>query len=679
MDFENLSWNEVWAWLEAEESWQMEQGPRGKGWQTYFLPKGVTRGGRFRNRVDYFDSKSLVRRHLAGRLAGGASSGQLVKETDASKAALGARNLAGDAEPGAKPSRKRKLKISTDASKSAAPAAELLIKSTAVEEAVPVNSEAAVNSLEASPTPFTQDVEQTAAKATVAAAVSTDAAEDPERAAAPAKRARRAKGDMRTKRNPKEPKEPNPIVQAETKQVQEHEKHDSGKETEISAKQAESLEVQQHTSRGVGTEHLLVSSAAAGAAAVAPASSPCLPCEGGSAKTTRPEAAEVPASPKHQSGKEPQTPEVPVCPKHDSGTEPQSPTSRRVLEAEHASRTLGTEQLHFGIALAASPVASPRLLAVAQTPIKQTKLYQELSPQELELAEKVMSLKDRIDTFEATNTSSEADALAMLKELEDLGPLSLEILRATLVGKAVNALRKRVKNAAVRGSAHSLLLTWKDLAVGSLVHPDEMTEDCAVPLGGCAFSCAHLWSPLPSPIEASPPAKAPPTLAASPRTPAKRSFPTPDKQSLSPPSVAHPDAGQRASYTKVADAVKRRKVPTEQASHFLPLRRPPMSRKVVPQPAKPVVDGHAVAARVAADGLLKRLATNDFTLELDSGESVLLQCDLENGVTSLRNVCSMDGWRWVSDDKIAEAMAFWKALCDAKSRELPVAHDESIA
>merc|ERR1740130_21648 len=62
---EKLSWDEVWPGLESQ-GWQIEQGPRGKGWQTYYLPPGIKRGAGFKNRVDYFDSKSLVLKYLSG-------------------------------------------------------------------------------------------------------------------------------------------------------------------------------------------------------------------------------------------------------------------------------------------------------------------------------------------------------------------------------------------------------------------------------------------------------------------------------------------------------------------------------------------------------------------------------------------------------------------------------------
>lgn len=56
-------WTEVWARLETE-GWTIERGPRGKTFQTYYMPPGVKRGPGKKNRVDYFDSKTLVLRHI---------------------------------------------------------------------------------------------------------------------------------------------------------------------------------------------------------------------------------------------------------------------------------------------------------------------------------------------------------------------------------------------------------------------------------------------------------------------------------------------------------------------------------------------------------------------------------------------------------------------------------------
>ncbi|CAE8659325.1 unnamed protein product [Polarella glacialis] len=58
-----LSWQQVWPRLEAE-GWRLEYGPRGASKQVYYLPKGVNRGAGTKNRVDYFDSQTLVMQHL---------------------------------------------------------------------------------------------------------------------------------------------------------------------------------------------------------------------------------------------------------------------------------------------------------------------------------------------------------------------------------------------------------------------------------------------------------------------------------------------------------------------------------------------------------------------------------------------------------------------------------------
>lgn len=61
---EKLPWDETWQSLESE-GWRIEQGPRGKSWQTYYMPPGVKRGPGFKNRIHYFDSRACVLRHLS--------------------------------------------------------------------------------------------------------------------------------------------------------------------------------------------------------------------------------------------------------------------------------------------------------------------------------------------------------------------------------------------------------------------------------------------------------------------------------------------------------------------------------------------------------------------------------------------------------------------------------------
>lgn len=57
------SWELLWAQLHVK-GWRLETGPRGNQTQTYYMPPGVTRGPGARNRIDYFDSKAMVLRHL---------------------------------------------------------------------------------------------------------------------------------------------------------------------------------------------------------------------------------------------------------------------------------------------------------------------------------------------------------------------------------------------------------------------------------------------------------------------------------------------------------------------------------------------------------------------------------------------------------------------------------------
>lgn len=57
------SWHMLWAQLHVK-GWRLETGPRGNQTQTYYMPPGVKRGPGAKNRIDYFDSKAMVLRHL---------------------------------------------------------------------------------------------------------------------------------------------------------------------------------------------------------------------------------------------------------------------------------------------------------------------------------------------------------------------------------------------------------------------------------------------------------------------------------------------------------------------------------------------------------------------------------------------------------------------------------------
>jgi len=57
------SWHMLWAQLHVK-GWRLETGPKGSQMQTYYMPPGVKRGPGAKNRIDYFDSKAMVLRHL---------------------------------------------------------------------------------------------------------------------------------------------------------------------------------------------------------------------------------------------------------------------------------------------------------------------------------------------------------------------------------------------------------------------------------------------------------------------------------------------------------------------------------------------------------------------------------------------------------------------------------------
>lgn len=59
------SWDALWAQLERR-GWRTEFGPKGNGQQIYYMPPRVLRKPPAKCRADYFDSKTLVVRHLLG-------------------------------------------------------------------------------------------------------------------------------------------------------------------------------------------------------------------------------------------------------------------------------------------------------------------------------------------------------------------------------------------------------------------------------------------------------------------------------------------------------------------------------------------------------------------------------------------------------------------------------------
>jgi len=60
-----------------------------------------------------------------------------------------------------------------------------------------------------------------------------------------------------------------------------------------------------------------------------------------------------------------------------------------------------------------------------------------------------------------SSDTPEAEVLTTLERLEHLGPLSVRLLRETLVGKALNMLMKRTPSVLVRERAKALLSSWR--------------------------------------------------------------------------------------------------------------------------------------------------------------------------------------------------------------------------
>mmetsp|Transcript_76614 Transcript_76614/g.135611 ORF Transcript_76614/g.135611 Transcript_76614/m.135611 type:complete len:393 (+) Transcript_76614:84-1262(+) len=61
-------WHELWAALEAH-GWSLAWGPKGHEEQIYYMPPGIRRGvGGAKVRIDYFDSKQQVLRHMKNRV-----------------------------------------------------------------------------------------------------------------------------------------------------------------------------------------------------------------------------------------------------------------------------------------------------------------------------------------------------------------------------------------------------------------------------------------------------------------------------------------------------------------------------------------------------------------------------------------------------------------------------------
>lgn len=241
---------------------------------------------------------------------------------------------------------------------------------------------------------------------------------------------------------------------------------------------------------------------------------------------------------------------------------------------------------------------------------------------------KVMLVKEAIETV--SSSTPEGDVLALLRSLQVSGPFSVEILRATLIGKAVNALMKRTQDNKVQAMARTLLVTWRDSVC--------------------------------------------PASSPSPDSPA-----TPDKRSTTTPHNATPDAQHGSA------ELKRRRLQVEQTPRSVKARS--LGKTFSSSSARTAsTDGDAMSGHsplphvadsdcarayvysasdngfVATSSLDQRDASHDIVLELDSGGSVLLQCDSEGGSLAFRNVCGEGAYDWVSDDQISETAVFWDEL-----------------
>jgi len=76
------------------------------------------------------------------------------------------------------------------------------------------------------------------------------------------------------------------------------------------------------------------------------------------------------------------------------------------------------------------------------------------------LCQEVLALKQTLD-----GDAPEGEVLQALQRLEDLGPLSQEALKDTLVGRSVNALLKRTESAPIRLRSRVLLGVWRSVVL----------------------------------------------------------------------------------------------------------------------------------------------------------------------------------------------------------------------
>jgi len=334
---------------------------------------------------------------------------------------------------------------------------------------------------------------------------------------------------------------------------------------------------------------------------------------------------------KSESSKSSSSDEVPLLPAGTSVADPAPGISTGPQESPEVQ----APKPHAPATVLASPAQPEETQAGVASPEEQ------LSDEEL--TAKVLSLKAII---EATTSSTPQELVVYtLNCLKTCGPFSVEVFRATLIGKAVNALRQKTKNSAIHASAHALLLTWRDLVNSAPVGLPEPT------------GINPLAMTTPDKRNRSP---ADPTPDALPGAESKRRR----QEAEAEVADAEPTISDMARYAK--HTMAQDKSPTQGGK---PRKgKSDISSPSARSPASRVVSRKSGSVHsVSDDGkpLVKRDASNDFVLQLDSGEHVVLQCDLKEGVTSLRHVCSAHGNRLLRDDQISEAVAFWEDLQSA--------------
>jgi len=287
------------------------------------------------------------------------------------------------------------------------------------------------------------------------------------------------------------------------------------------------------------------------------------------------------------------------------------------------------------------PAPSPTLMskvpaaeeAVAPDPKQPS---QEMQPQEqpsdAALAAEVMSLKETISL-----STPEGEVIAALKRLEALGPLPLDILRVTMVGKALNALMKQSARDSIRKGARALLTSWKDSVCRSspdVLHlPASVDAPMVVPILGID----RLDVQRPNRVVKSKPASPPPILAECLALDVAAAAQRTAAESALPPRKAKLDRQQGD-----VEAKQRR------------IHRSPSESTGTPSEHDDLCSRHWEP----------RDPSNDFVLELESGEQVVLQCDqLDSMIYLLDNVCSTDGCQVARDDQYLEAESFWEEFC----------------